>query len=107
VTELVQVRRNPAARASSVEDPNEWTITEDGFRFGKGDLVFNYYDCEWVVVDEDPTETHGGWFRTRRPNPVRVGHEQSDRGPLLNSIRVSANLRPWADAEKYPKPELD
>lgn len=78
---LERVRSRPIPRASSPKDPSEWTITEDGYRFGKGDRVFNYYDCEWVVVAEDPAETCDGWFRTD--------------GGILNSVRVCAELTDW------------
>lgn len=81
---MEQVRKNPAPRASSLDDPNEWTITEDGYRFGKGDRVYNYYDGEWVYVREDPSETFGGWFHvSREPDGRAVS--------TLNSVRVSAH----------------
>jgi hypothetical protein len=85
MTELEQVRSNPQTRASSPSDPAEWTITEDGYRFGKNDRVYNYYDGEWVVVMEDPAGTFDGWFLVRREHFTSVG------GYYLNSVRVSAH----------------
>ena len=63
-------------RASSPKDPAEWDITEDGWRFAKGDRVYNYYDCVWVTVLEDPKTSYSGWFDTT--------------GGSLNSVRVAA-----------------
>jgi len=75
--------RTPRPRASSPTDPAEWVVTEDGYVFGKGDRVYNYYDGEWVYVREDPAQTDGGWFWcSRRPG--------GPGGILLNSVRVSA-----------------
>lgn len=76
MTTLQRVRTATTPRASSPKDPGEWTITEDGYRFGEGDRVFNYYDGCWVTVLEDPAATHDGWFRTT--------------GGSLNSVRVAA-----------------
>jgi len=85
-TELVKIRYNPQTRASSPTDPVEWTITEDGYLFGKGDRVWNYYDGEWVYVREDPAQTDTGWFycSIEPDGPASI---------LLNSVRVSA-VRP-------------
>lgn len=78
---MEQVRQNPRPRASShPNNPEEWDITEDGFRFTKGDRLYNYYDGEWVIVLEDPTTTE--WFDTLRDD----GH----RGAILNSVRVAS-----------------
>lgn len=80
-TELERVRYNPATRASSPTDPIEWSITEDGYRFGVGDRVYNYYDGEWVTVIEEPNE-YDGWFDCRREDGRLIN---------LNSVRISAN----------------
>jgi hypothetical protein len=62
--------------------PNpEWNITEDGHIFKVGDRLWDYYDCRWVVVAEDPQTTHDGWFD--------VTNEEGLRSGTLNSVRVS------------------
>ncbi len=76
--------RTPRPRASSPADPAEWVVTEDGYVFGKGDRVFNYYDGEWVYVREDPAETPGGWFW------CSLEPDSPASAALLNSVRVSA-----------------
>lgn len=77
-----QIRVRPAPRASSPTDPNEWTITEDGFRFGVGHRLWDYYDGRWVICDEDPAATHDGWFW--------VISEETGGRSSINSVRVSA-----------------
>lgn len=57
---------SPRPRPSTPADPTEWDITEDGFRFRKGDRVYNYLDGVWVTVLEDPSSAHLGWFKTTR-----------------------------------------
>lgn len=79
--------RTPRPRASSPSDPEEWTVTEDGYRFGKGDRVYNYYDGEWVWVREDPASTPDGWFWCSIAPPEEMG----PASVLLNCVRVSAH----------------
>jgi len=79
---MEQVRKNPATRASSPTDPNEWTITEDGYRFGVGDRVYDYYDGRWITVTEDPASTYNGWFDAAT---------DEGRSVTINSVRVSAH----------------
>lgn len=81
---MERVRHHPQPRASSPTDPNEWTITEDGFRFGVGDRVYNYYDGEWVIVLTEPDDR--GWFNVRREGFPASG------GYSLNSVRIAANM---------------
>lgn len=60
--------------------PNpEWWITEDGFRFKVGSVLYNYYDGEWGTVTSEPDPSSQGWFdfqtddgRTKALNSVRV-----------------------------------
>lgn len=85
MTELVKAGRlTPRPRPSSPSDPSEWAVTEDGYVFGKGDRVYNYYDGEWVYVREDPAQTDSGWFWCSR-------EPDGPASTLLNSVRVSAH----------------
>lgn len=69
-------------------DPNpEWNITEDGVEFHKGDKVFDYYDCRWVTVKEEPSDTYDGWFDV-------------EEGGSLNSCRVSNKPPAWWKGDK-------
>lgn len=68
--------------------PNpEWWITEDGYEFKVGDLVYNYYDGEWVTVVSEPNDQLG-WFTVRRES----GSEYS-----LNSVRISKHKPEWSN----------
>lgn len=95
---LVKISSRP--RPSSTDDPTEWDITEDGYEFSVGDIVFNYYDCEWVEVLTEPEDTGLGWFSVRR-----VGTKSEY---TLNSVRVSWNYPPWytpKDKDKEVEPK--
>lgn len=76
-----RIRTNPAPRASSPADPDEFTITEDGYRFEVGDRLFNYYDGKWGVVGEIDAQ---GWF---------TFFQDDGSSATLNSVRV-AGRRP-------------
>lgn len=52
--------------------------TADGRNVKKGDRVYNYYDCWWGVIAEDPDSE--GWFR--------VEGEGGDYA-ILNGERIS------------------
>ena len=68
-------------------NPNpEWWITEDGKPFQVGDLLWNYYDGEYVTVLTEPSE-FDGWFNCK-----------TDKGGTvyLNSVRVCSVDHPTA-----------
>jgi hypothetical protein len=73
---------SPRPRASSPTDPAEWRITEDGYLFGEGDRVWDYYDGRWVTVLEDPAATRDGWFQ--------VSGDGGRASGSLNSVRVAS-----------------
>lgn len=87
--EQIRVGRTP--RASSTDDRNEWNITEDGFRFGIGDIVFDYYDCRWVTIKGDPTGEGDPWAN---------GWFDLEESGTLNSTRVVATPPSWVGADK-------
>ena len=103
VTKLKNHSSRP--RPSTTDDPTEWDITEDGYEFSVGDIVFNYYDCEWVQVDSEPKEMAHGWFDV---SPVE-GQGKGKRGRYtLNSVRVSAKYPEWytpKDKDKEVEPD--
>ncbi len=78
---MKQVRVSPLARESSPTDPAEWYITEDGYEFGVGDHVYNYYDGEWGVVMTDPA-LNRGWFDFRPDGTFGM--------TSLNSVRIAS-----------------
>lgn len=88
-TNLERVRPEYACvpRQSSPTLPDEWTITEDGYRFGRGDRVYNYYDGFWVTVLDDPADPEkdyrNGWFDAVSDDGRHVS---------LNCARVSAEV---------------
>ena len=78
--------------------PNpEWFITEDGYEFTVGDRVFNYYDCWWGIVLDEP-RMPDGWFHLRR-------EERTDDtfGSSYNSVRISKYPPAWYDGPNKEK----
>lgn len=77
------------------DDPTEWDITEDGYEFSVGDILFNYYDCCWVKVASEPDPTAYGWFHVRALKKKDEAPSSSRGTYTLNSVRVSAKYPEW------------
>ena len=58
--------------------------TADGHTVYKGDRVFNYYDCWWGFINEDPDDE--GWFGVLGENGEYA---------VLNGDRISIDAPKW------------
>lgn len=72
------------------KDNPEWWVTEDGYKFEVGDRLFDYYDCQWVIVMSEPKATNLGWFDVHKE-----GAENPKSTYTTNSVRVSKNTPVW------------
>lgn len=66
---------------------HEYT-TEDGGTVHTGDLVYDYYSMEPVIIGEDTGD--GEWFDTLRPGSVDESHPRGVRSTsgMLNGARI-------------------
>ena len=63
-------------------------VTEDGATVHEGDLVYDYYSMEPVIIGE-PSGSEG-WFDTLRPGSVDGAHPRGVRSTagMLNGARI-------------------
>jgi hypothetical protein len=91
-----KVPQYPCFDKDHEHEPNpQWWITEDGYEFKVGDRVFNYYDCWWGIVEDEP-RMPDGWFHLRKEG-------SEGRGSSYNSVRISKFPPSWYDGPNREK----